>query len=145
MTHQHAQPPLQIKIHTRRLLWPKLPKLHFFRIKGLHRLVLCFNGLMHRSVSRRLAAVGAMLTLWAWICALEASPGLHHFVHKDAQSPAHHCFVTQLQQHSVHPGSAPIILVSAPTAWISFGYQGQFLAPSSFDYRLSPSRGPPLA
>jgi hypothetical protein len=131
----------------------------------LRRAVSLWNPRLHRGTSRalfgfgvklstnskrsrnlnRFLAVEVMLTLWVWMCALEVSPELHHFLHKDAQSPAHNCLVTQFQHHSLHPGCAPLLLPARPTEWSPLIAQNYFLVPPSFDYRLSPSRAPPSA
>src|SRR5579862_4054778 len=87
----------------------------------------------HRRNGRRFSAVAVILLLWAWVCALEVSPELHHFLHKDAQSPAHNCLVTQLQHHGTHPGSAPAIVALPPTGWNALITREHFFLPASFD------------
>jgi len=91
------------------------------------------------------AVVAGMLALWLGVCALEVSPELHHFLHKDAQSPTHTCLVTQLQKHSILSGLASPIALAAPAGWNPLAAQGQSQLFASFDYRLSPSRAPPRA
>jgi hypothetical protein len=84
-----------------------------------------------------------MLLLWLGTLALAASPQLHSLLHQDSQSPTHHCFITQLQRHSVLAGSAPVTAPAAPPVQVQAiaRAEPQFLA--SINYRLSPSRAPP--
>ena len=96
-----------------------------------------------RRNGNRLAAVAVMLSLWAALWALEVSPDLHRFLNEDAQSPDHHCLVTLFQHHLLLSGfvaaaTPPLPVVSsAPLACGNL----QFLP--SYDYRLTPNRGPP--
>ena len=97
----------------------------------------------HRRNGSRRAAVAVMISLWVALWALEVSPDLHRLLHEDAQSPDHHCLVTQFQHHLLLSGfvaaAAPPLPVgsSAPLGCGDF----QFLP--SYDYRLTPSRAPP--
>jgi len=93
----------------------------------------------------RLAAVLLALSLWLGLCALEVSPDLHHFLHRDAQSPTHNCLVTQLQHHSVLSGCAVTRIPIAPATWSWLGGCRDFRFYPFSDYRLSPSRAPPSA
>ena len=86
-----------------------------------------------------------MLLAWLGVCAVEVSPELHSFLHKDAQSPAHTCLVSQLQKHSIDSGFAPAVTPVPPAEWNSLVTLGEVQLFASFDYRLSPSRAPPLA
>jgi hypothetical protein len=91
----------------------------------------------------RVAAVLLMFLLWLGLWALGAFPELHHFLHQDANSPAHNCLVTQLQHHSVPPGLASTLAPVPPTDWKVVGHQPDFQFCSPIDYRLAPSRAPP--
>jgi len=93
----------------------------------------------------RLAVAVVALLVWTLVCALEVSPQLHHFLHNDAQSPAHSCLLTQLQHHGVEPGCSPAFLASVPTEWNWVLAHEPFFVPASFEYRLSHSRAPPVA
>jgi len=92
----------------------------------------------------RILVVALMLVLWLGTAALAASPQLHHYLHKDSKSPTHECLVTLLSKSQLLAGGAgcfvlaliPIFFGRLPTAQ-SF----QFL---TIDYRLSPSRAPPV-
>jgi hypothetical protein len=92
---------------------------------------------------RRFAAVAVMMSLWVALWALEVLPDFHRLLHEDAQSPDHHCLVTQLQHHLLLSGfvaaAAPPLpaVSSAPLSCGDF----QFLP--AYDYRLAPSRAPP--
>ena len=96
-------------------------------------------------VGGRIAATVAVLLVWLGVCALEVSPELHHFFHKDSQSPAHNCLVSQLQQHSIASGFISAVAPVAPVDCTPPAAQGQSQIFASYDYRLSPSRAPPLA
>jgi len=85
-----------------------------------------------------------MLVLWLGTFALTVSPELHRWLHQEADSAGHACLVTQLRQHSLLVGVAPVVaplLVLTQTATVE-SPEVQFLP--SGDYRLSPSRAPPL-
>jgi hypothetical protein len=86
-----------------------------------------------------------MLLLWLATFALATFPQLHHWLHSDSQSPAHNCVVTQVQQHSIHAACAPTISAQAPIDYILVVKHQPVVIPAAFDYRLSPSRAPPLA
>jgi hypothetical protein len=92
---------------------------------------------------RHLAAVALMGLLWVTMCALEISPELHLLLHKDAQSPGHNCLVTQFQHHQVLGGSTTALLPALPEASSVLVSCGDFQFYPSYDYRLTPSRGPP--
>ena len=89
------------------------------------------------------AAVAVMLLLWGFILALAASPQLHEFVHKDAQTPGHYCLVTQLQRHALLTGFVAALAPEVPAAEVFWVSGDVFQSVASFDYRLSPSRAPP--
>jgi hypothetical protein len=94
--------------------------------------------------ARRFAVVCLMFILWLGTFALTVSPQLHRWLHEDAGSSTHACLITQLRQHTLLVGFAPAVappLVLIQTATAEFP-EVQFL--SSGDYRLSPSRAPPL-
>jgi hypothetical protein len=91
----------------------------------------------------RLTAVAVMLILWGVMCALEVSPNLHNLLHKDAQSPAHNCLVTQFQHHLLLP---ELVAAVAPVPFELSGPArscGDCRFSPAYDYRLSPSRAPP--
>jgi len=93
---------------------------------------------------KRFAAVLLLLSLWLGMWALGAFPELHRLLHSDAQSPGHNCLVTQLQHHSVLPVVAVTAAPAPQAAWNVLDRHPDFLASASFDYRLSPSRAPPV-
>jgi hypothetical protein len=99
----------------------------------------------HLRVGGRITTIAVLLLAWLGVCALEVSPELHHFLHKDAKSPAHTCIITQLQQHSIDTGAAAAVAPVPPAIWNLLVTQEQSHPCASFDYRLSPSRAPPLA
>jgi hypothetical protein len=98
----------------------------------------------HRRNGGRFAAVAVMLFLWVAMHGIEASPDLHHLLHKDADSPGHHCLVTQFQQSQILSGFVVVITPAAPEAPIlTIARCGILQFRSSYDYRLPPSRAPP--
>jgi len=96
-------------------------------------------------VAGRITTIAVMLLAWFGVCAIEVSPELHSFLHKDAQSPAHTCLVTQLQKHSIDSGFVSAVTPAPSAVWNSLVTLGEVQFFASFDYRLSPSRAPPLA
>jgi uncharacterized protein (DUF2062 family) len=76
--------------------------------------------------------------------AMEASPSLHKFIHRDADSAAHICIVTMLASGQVHstgaPGVLPILVCAVFLLVIV-----EFLRPHcERDLRLPVGRAPPL-
>jgi hypothetical protein len=98
----------------------------------------------HRCNGSRFAAVVVMLSLWVATYALEVSPSLHNLLHRDASSPTHNCLVTRLQHHSPLVFFGPVLAPTPPVAWspLDCPRESNFATPA--DYRLSPSRAPPL-
>ena len=96
-------------------------------------------------VAGRFATIAVMFLAWLGVSAIEVSPELHSFLHKDAQSPAHNCLVTQLQKHSIDSGFVPVVTPARSAEWNSLVTRAEVQLFASFDYRLSPSRAPPLA
>jgi hypothetical protein len=93
--------------------------------------------------SRRVcAALG--LALFLTLLLFTSSEALHKLIHSDADSPAHHCAVTLFLHGQVNASET----FSPPLAFIAALFF--FLPPlpsavfSSFDYRFSASRAPPL-
>ena len=91
----------------------------------------------------RFAGAILMLSLWLGTVALAASPQLHHWVHRDSQSPHHHCVVVHINHHTVLATFAVIHVPVPPAVWPArLGIVCIEFLPS-FDYILSPSRAPP--
>jgi len=93
----------------------------------------------------RFAAGLLMFVLWLGVYALTVSPQLHHLLHEDAQCSAHTCLITQLQKQ---PALGGCVTVAAPAPVLTEidsvrASDTQFVP--AFDYRLSPSRAPPLS
>jgi len=92
----------------------------------------------------KILVVSLMLVLWLGTTALAASPQLHHLLHKDSRSTTHECLVTLLSKSQLLAGgAATFVLVLTP---VFFGLL--LIAESShfslIEYRLSPSRAPPV-
>jgi hypothetical protein len=85
-----------------------------------------------------------MLLVWLGTFALTVSPELHHLLHQDAQGPDHHCLITQIQQHPLLAGFAPIVAPAPVPVVVALvcSAEAQFLP--TRDYRFSPSRAPPF-
>jgi hypothetical protein len=90
---------------------------------------------------------------WAAICLalfltlqlFAASGSLHRAIHSDASAPSHHCVITLLSQGQLN---TPEVFTSGLVFVAALLF---FLPPlhatlsSSIDYRLSPSRAPPVS
>ena len=90
-------------------------------------------------------AAGLMFFLWLGIFALTASPVLHNLLHQDAQGPDHHCLVTLIQHQPLLTGFVPMVVPAAPLFFTELPCCAECQPNPSRDYRLSPSRAPPLA
>jgi hypothetical protein len=96
-----------------------------------------------RSLRRFGAAI--CLALFLALQLFAASSSLHQAIHSDAGTPSHHCVITllsqgQLNTPEVFAGSllfVAALLFCLPSLHATLS--------SSFDYRLSPSRGPPVS
>ena len=86
-----------------------------------------------------------MLLLWLVTAALSASPDLHHFLHQEAQNATHNCLITQLQHQPLLVAFA--VFVSPPPVALPLeaSHFAEFQLLPALEYRLSPSRAPPLA
>ncbi len=89
------------------------------------------------------AAAGALLLLWLGIFAVTACPQLHERIHKDAQSPDHQCFITQIQHQQLLAGSCPVAVPAPASVELAPVRPVEIQTFSVTDYRLSPSRAPP--
>ena len=101
--------------------------------------ILSFRG----EKSRRVWAVFG-LALFLFVQLLSTSTALHKLVHPDADSASHHCAVTLLSRGQVSATEALVPLVAFVAALFFFLPPFQSAAISSFDYRFSASRAPPL-
>src|SRR5262245_25369849 len=105
--------------------------------------VTAMNAHRQRGIGRALV-VALMLVLWLGTAALAASPQLHHRLHKDSKSLTHECLVTLLSKsHLLAGGTGAFTLALIPIffARLPAAQSFQFLI---LDYRLSPSRAPPV-
>jgi len=85
-----------------------------------------------------------MLALWLCTFALTLSPQLHRWLHEDADSPTHACLVTQVRQHSLLAGFVPVVAPAPVLAQPAPLPLSEVQILPTGDYRLSPSRAPPL-
>ena len=92
--------------------------------------------------SRRVVAL-LCLALFLVLEVFAASSGLHHSLHADSAAPGHTCVLTLLAQ-----GQLDVPAVGAASLVVVLGFLFSLpvfhaAAVSSFDYRLTPTRGPP--
>src|SRR4051812_15226855 len=88
-------------------------------------------------------ALAGALVLVLFVSALaSASPSLHHWLHKDHQTPSHYCLVTVLEH-----GQTEVVSVWVAVAPVVPGLPVAALPNESFfvshDLTLYPERGPP--
>jgi hypothetical protein len=84
-----------------------------------------------------------MLALWFIVSAAAISPRLHHWLHKDSNSPKHECAITNVAKGSLLVGCSSVTTAAAPLpvfAYLSCCTIQHF---SAFDHRVSSSRAPP--
>ena len=104
---------------------------------------LCFQSNRERGIGRILVAV-LMLVLWLGTATLAASPDLHHRLHKESKSATHECLVTLLSKSQLLAGGGSSLLFALVPIFFGLLLAVEFVQFASFDYRLSPSRAPPL-
>jgi hypothetical protein len=85
-----------------------------------------------------------MLATWLALDVVGASPALHAWLHSDSASPDHHCVISLLAHGKVHqaPADSPVPPPPHVTLVAATERTGVVVDP---DYRLLPSRAPPLA
>jgi hypothetical protein len=98
----------------------------------------------HQRKVGKFAAAGLMFVLWTWTFLLASSSELHRLLHSDSQNSNHHCVVTQVKEHSVLSGISIVDVPVSPIVVLAQVPRNEFQFLSSSDYRLSPSRAPPL-
>lgn len=85
-------------------------------------------------------SLGIFLTLLLFT----SSHSLHKLIHPDADSPDHQCAITMLVHGQVNAPVVPPVLIAFAFALLFVLPPARLLAFSSFDYRFSASRAPPL-
>ena len=88
--------------------------------------------------------VSLMIGLWLGSVALAVSPELHHWFHQDSGNVNHECLVTLVSKGHFLAGTA-----SGVAAIVAAVFFGLFLLAVVWnlpvtDFRLSPSRAPPV-
>lgn len=100
----------------------------------------------HATRSIRSLAKTALAGLLVGLLLLAAFAGhsaeLHHWVHADHQSTAHHCLVTVLDHHG-NDVSPTAVLVPSLIGTVESVPRPAFLLPITGDLALQPERGPP--
>ena len=89
------------------------------------------------------STIGLILILHVFaICALAASPSLHHAIHPDSDQGDHTCIVTAFAKGQIETVEIVFVL-----SLVSLSWTGTVLTPGTpflnVDYRFSLSRGPP--
>jgi hypothetical protein len=93
--------------------------------------------------SRRVGAVIG-LVLFLTLQLFSSSEALHKLIHPDADSPEHHCAITLFTHGQVNTSDTVLPVVAFVAALFFLLPPFQSAVFSSFDYRFSPSRAPPL-
>jgi hypothetical protein len=93
--------------------------------------------------TRQLSA-GLCLLLFVVLQTFASSGSLHKLVHHDADSPGHQCAITLLAQGQIDSPVVPTGPVPLTAEFIFSPLPSDSPVVSTFDYRLSPSRAPPL-
>ena len=101
--------------------------------------MLSFRNRTHRSVWS-VVCLASFLALLLF----SSSPRLHKLIHPDADSADHQCAITMLAQGQVNAPVTPPVLVAFVPFLFSLLPPLQLAPISSFDYRFSSSRAPPL-
>ena len=90
------------------------------------------------------SALAGLLVLLLFIAALAAgNPSLHHWLHKDHQSPTHYCLVTALEHGQTNVASVWTSAVPTPGGFPVAALPGESFF-VSHDLTLHPERGPPF-
>jgi len=92
----------------------------------------------------RILIVGLMLVLWLGTAALAASPQLHQRLHKDSKNATHECLVTLLSKSQLLAGGAGSFVLALIPIFFGLLVTAESFHFTIIDYRLSPSRAPPL-
>jgi hypothetical protein len=90
-----------------------------------------------------LEVASVLLVFLLFLLSLASAPRLHQELHSDADSPNHHCVVTLFANGQVDVASVEVPLPVPQSVGVPIVHAPVFLFASK-DYRLSPSRGPPL-
>jgi hypothetical protein len=95
-------------------------------------------------ISRRVFAfIG--LALFVTVVVFSSSERLHKLIHPDADSSDHHCAITMLVQGQVSTPETLLVLAAFVSLLLFALPPLGAVVFSSFDYRFSSSRAPPLA
>ena len=92
----------------------------------------------------RVLIVALMLVLWLGTATLAASPQLHHRLHKDSKSLTHECLVTLLSKSLLVGATAGSVILALIPIFFGCLPAAQSFQCRIIDYRLSPSRAPPV-
>jgi hypothetical protein len=97
-----------------------------------------------RSESSRRVSAAFFLLLFLALQLFASSESLHKWIHPDADSADHHCAITLISHGQVNASEAALPLAAFVAALFFILPRLQSAISSSFDYRFSASRAPPL-
>jgi hypothetical protein len=100
--------------------------------------------LSSRSETSRRVSAAFCLLLFLALQLFASSESLHKWIHPDADSADHHCAVTLISHGQVNASEAALPLVAFVAALFFVLPPLRSAVFSSFDYRFSASRAPPL-
>ena len=96
------------------------------------------------SSKARAVLAGLLAVLLLGSVAFSATHALHQSLHNDGSIPGHVCLLCSLAQGHLNAAETACILAVICLCPIFILPLVDAAAPSRFDYRLSPSRAPPL-
>lgn len=99
--------------------------------------------LSRNQAGRRAWAVFSLASFLA-LLVFTSSPQLHKLIHPDADSADHECAITMMVHGQVNAPVAPPVLIVFVATLLFLLPPLQSAIVSSFDYRFSFSRAPPL-
>jgi hypothetical protein len=93
----------------------------------------------------RLVAAACVCVLWLATLAVGASPQLHHLFHQDSDNQEHDCIIAHLSKGQVLAAAMLDLPVVANPVGLDSSPLPHPLPIAFADYRVAPSRAPPLA
>jgi hypothetical protein len=99
---------------------------------------------MSRFSGARRGGAGLLLCVWALLLAVVLSHDLHHWLHPDVASLQHHCVAVLVGKSECLTAPPLPSLVVVPHLIFLLPEPSQTHVRSPRDFRLSPSRAPPV-
>ena len=91
------------------------------------------------------AIAGLLVGLLFFAVTLSVCPSLHQYLHHDAGEPDHHCLISLFAQGQVNAADGAVAVIAFFLAVVYFTAWALTCASPAPDFRLSPSRAPPLS